>query len=202
MTKIALYHSVLGVRPGVLAAADAFRSAGHEVLVVDQYDGQVFDDYEKASGFAESMGYPALMQLAVDAVADWTEPFVTAGFSNGGGMSEFVAASRGGTAGGVIGSVQFAGAMPLQMLGLSDWPASTPVQLHYSTDDPFRNEEWVQQFIALVAESGSPIETYLDYPIAGHLFTDASLPEEYDRVSADLAMERALTFVERLGGDR
>ena len=200
MTKIALFHSVLGVRPGVLAAADAFRSAGHEVLVVDQYDGRVFDNYEEASGFAESTGYPALMQLAVDAVAGWTRPFVTAGFSNGGGMSEFVAASRGGAAGGVIGSVQFSGAMPLEMLGFSGWPESTPVQLHYATEDPFRNEEWVQQFIARVTESGSSLETYLDYPIAGHLFTDASLPDEYDKPSADLAMARALAFVDRLEG--
>ena len=45
MASIALFHSVLGVRPGVLDAAARLRAAGHEVLVGDQYGGRVFDDY-------------------------------------------------------------------------------------------------------------------------------------------------------------
>jgi|CZKW01.1.fsa_nt_gi hypothetical protein len=84
MTKIALYHSVLGVRPGVIDAAERLRSAGH---VVDQYDGRVFDDYEKASAFAEDVGYPVLMERAVVGVEHLADGFIAAGFSNGGGMS-------------------------------------------------------------------------------------------------------------------
>lgn len=45
MASIALFHSVLGVRPGVQDAAARLRARGHEVLVVDQYDGRSFDDY-------------------------------------------------------------------------------------------------------------------------------------------------------------
>lgn len=40
--SIALFHSVLGVRTGVLDAAARLRAAGHDVQVVDQYDGRVF----------------------------------------------------------------------------------------------------------------------------------------------------------------
>lgn len=40
MTDIALFHSVLGVRPGVLEAADRLRAAGHQIVVVDQYGGR------------------------------------------------------------------------------------------------------------------------------------------------------------------
>ena len=47
MTTFALVHSVLGVRPGVALAADRLRAAGHDVLVVDQYKGRVFDDYDE-----------------------------------------------------------------------------------------------------------------------------------------------------------
>lgn len=54
------FHSVLGVRPGVSEAADRLCAEGHDVVVVDQYDGRVFDDYEEPGEFAESMGYPTL----------------------------------------------------------------------------------------------------------------------------------------------
>src|SRR5918997_2099327 len=87
MTTIALFHSVLGVRPGVLDAADRLRSAGHDVRVVDQYDGQVFDDYAEAGALVERVGFPALMAAALDAVADLPDGFVAAGFSNGSGMA-------------------------------------------------------------------------------------------------------------------
>ena len=94
MASIALFHSVLGVRQGVLDAAGRLRAAGHDVRVVDQYGGRVFDHYEEASAFAESIGYPVLMQRASDAVQDLPDGFVVAGFSNGGGMSEYVATQR------------------------------------------------------------------------------------------------------------
>lgn len=61
MSHIALFHSVLGVRPGVLDAAERLRAEGHDVTVVDQYEGRVFDDYGEADEFARSIGYPALM---------------------------------------------------------------------------------------------------------------------------------------------
>ena len=68
MTDIALFHSVLGVRSGVAVAADRLRAAGHHVLVVDQYAGRVFDDYDEAGKFAQAIGYPALMGRAAEAV--------------------------------------------------------------------------------------------------------------------------------------
>jgi len=83
------------------------------------------------------------------------------------------------------------------MVGLSDWPMATPVQLHYTIGDPFRDQAWAQGFVDSVTASGSPIETFLDYPKAGHLFSDASLPAEYDEESAALAFRRALDFLER-----
>ena len=94
MTQIALFHSVLGVRPGVIDAAERLRAAGHEVEVVDQYGGRVFDDYDEASAHAETIGYPVLMDRAVAAVEHLRDGFVAAGFSNGGGMAEYVATQR------------------------------------------------------------------------------------------------------------
>src|SRR3712207_4925382 len=91
MTQIALFHSVLGVRPGILDAADRLRAAGHEVRVVDQYDGLVFDDYAEAGAHVERVGFPALMAAAVARVADLAGGLVAGGVSPGGGL-----AGRGG----------------------------------------------------------------------------------------------------------
>jgi dienelactone hydrolase len=73
MANVAVFHSVLGVREGVNDAARRLTAAGHQVLVVDQYDGRVFDDYKEADAFAQGIGYPELMSRAVDAVKEVDE---------------------------------------------------------------------------------------------------------------------------------
>ena len=70
MANVAVFHSVLGVRDGVNDAARRLTEAGHQVLVVDQYAGRSFDDYEEADAFAKGIGYPELMSRAVDAVKE------------------------------------------------------------------------------------------------------------------------------------
>ena len=192
MASIALFHSVLGVRPGITDAADRLRSAGHHVRVVDQYGGRVFDDYEQAGAHVDRIGFPALMQAAVDAVADLPDGFVVAGFSNGAGMAEYVATQR-----ACRGAVLFAGALPLAVLGVEAWPAGVPVQVHHTEGDPRHSPEWLDAFVADVRRAGGSVEVFA-YPGSGHLFTDPSLPDEYDAETAELAWQRALSFVDRL----
>jgi dienelactone hydrolase len=189
MSQIALFHSALGVRPGITGLADRLRGAGHEVLVVDQYDGRSFDTQEEAGAHVESVGFPALMGRAVEAVAGLDDGFVAMGFSNGAGMAEPVATQR-----RVSRAVLLSGALPLGMLGAAAWPSGVAVQLHYAAADPHRVEEWVQAFVAEVTASGAPLELHLDYPVAGHLFTDPTLPDEYDAAAAELLTERVLAF--------
>lgn len=188
MTTIALFHSVLGVRPGIVAAADRLRAAGHDVHVVDQYGGRVFDDYAEAGTFAESIGYPTLMAAAAAAVRDLPDELLVAGFSNGGGMSEFVATQR-----PVSGVLLLSGTLPLEMLGVADWPAGVPAQIHYAVDDPFRNQAWIDAAVADIRRAGAPVEVF-DYPGTGHLFTDPSLPDEYDEQAAELLWSRVEAF--------
>ena len=159
---MALFHSVLGVRPGIDDAAERLRSAGHEVLVVDQYDGRVFDDYDEAGAFSEDIGYPELMSRAVAAVEGLPDGFVAAGFSNGGGMAEYVATQR--AVGGVL---MLSGALPLAMLGVEAWTEGVPVQIHYTLDDPFRNQEWIDA-VAEQVRAVAPLEVF-DYEGSGHL---------------------------------
>ena len=191
MADIALFHSVLGIRPGVRDAADRLRAAGHSVTVVDQFDGRVFDDYEEAAGHTESIGFPVLMQRALDRVEELPDGFVAIGFSNGGGMAEYVATQR-----RVGGAVLLSGALPLSMIGVGAWPAGVPVQTHYTLDDPNRVQDWIDALVERIAAAGAPVEVY-DYPGRGHLFTDASLPEEYDAAAAELLWTRVLEFCGR-----
>ncbi|MGY1652707.1 dienelactone hydrolase family protein [Geodermatophilus sp. SYSU D01119] len=191
MAAIALFSSVLGVRQGVTDAAGRFRAAGHDVLVVDQYDGRVFDDYGEAGAFVEEVGFPALMARAEEAVRDLPDGFVAAGFSNGAGMAEHVATRR--RCGGVL---LFSGALPMAVLGAAGWPAGLPAQLHRATGDPLASPEWDAAFAADVAAAGAELEVFA-YDTAGHLFTDAGLPAEYDPAATELLFGRALEFVAR-----
>ncbi|MGQ0575259.1 MAG: dienelactone hydrolase family protein [Pseudonocardia sp.] len=194
MATIAVFHSVLGVRPGVRDAAQRLRAAGHDVHVVDQYGGRVFDDYAEAAAFVEEIGsFPTLMAAAVDGVAQLPDGLLCLGFSNGGGMAEHVAMQR-----PVAGVVLCSGALPLEMLGADAWPARVPVQIHYAVDDPFRQEGWAESVADAARAAGGEVEQ-LDYPGAGHLFTDASLPAEYDAASAELLWNRVLAFCARHG---
>jgi dienelactone hydrolase len=191
VTRIALFHSVLGVRPGVLDAAQRLRDAGHEVDVIDQYDGRVFDEYDEAAAFAERIGYPALMRRAVEEVVHLPDGFVAAGFSNGGGMAEFVASRR-----SVAGVLMLSGAMQLDLLGISAWPAGVPAQIHYTADDPFSRQSSIDALASSITTAGGPLEVF-DYPGSGHLFTDETLPKEYDAASAALLWTRVLDFCAR-----
>jgi dienelactone hydrolase len=189
MASIALFHSVLGVRPGVTDAADRLRAAGHDVLVVDQYDGRVFDDYEEAGAHVDRVGFPALMRAAVDAVAGLPDGFVVAGFSNGAGMAEYVATQR-----ACRGALLVAGALPLAVLGVETWPAGVPVQVHHAEGDPRHSAEWLDAFAADVRRAGGAVEV-VPHPGAGHLFSDPSLPAEYDAAATEALWRRALPFV-------
>ncbi|MGY1821498.1 dienelactone hydrolase family protein [Geodermatophilus sp. SYSU D00079] len=194
MASIALFHSVLGVRPGITDAADRLRAAGHDVLVVDQYGGRVFDDYAEAGAHVEEIGFPALMQAAVDAVRELPDGFVAAGFSNGAGMAEYVATQR-----RCAGVLLFSGALPPAVLGVEQWPAGVPVQVHSGERDPFRAQEWLDAFVADVRSAGGDVEL-VEHPVGGHLFTDPSLPAEYDAAATEVLWARALAFCARVSG--
>jgi len=192
MANIALFHSVLGMRPGMLDAAKRLRSQGHDVLSVDQYEGRVFADYTQADAFAQQVGFPKLMARAA-AVQTLPDGFLCVGFSNGGGMAEYVATQR-----PVSGVVLCSGALPLQMIGVDAWPAGVAAQIHYTTGDPFRQEGWAESVPGAVTAAGGLVESF-DYPGQGHLFTDASLPDEYGQDSAELFWRRVYAFCQQHG---
>jgi dienelactone hydrolase len=192
MATIALFHSVLGRTLGVDHAAELLGSHGHDVHVVDQYDGQVFDAYEPAGAYVEEVGFPALMAKALDLTADLPNGFFAVGFSNGGGMAEFVAARRPG----VRGVVMISGALDPAEIGVT-WPSGVPAQVHSTVDDPRRVQPWIDAVAAAVERAGGTAEVF-DYPGAGHLFADPSKTDEYQPAEAELMWSRVTEFLARV----
>lgn len=129
-------------------AAHRFTEAGHEVLLVDQYDGDVFNAYDDALDFATLIGYPELMKPALGATEALADGFGVAGFSNGAGMAEFIATRR--RVGGVL---LFSGALPLIALHEDTWPAGvTDASLSQEYDEAAAELFW-ERVLAFCAKA-------------------------------------------------
>ena len=140
MAEVVLFHSVLGLRPGVITAAERLCAAGHTVHTPDLYDGEVFDDLDDGSRKEDTLGYleiarrarpiaprsssvprQEIARRASEAVAGLPAGLVFAGFSLGAVHAEVLAASRPGA----LGAVLMHGAVPVE--GLSgDLPEYDP----------------------------------------------------------------------------
>jgi dienelactone hydrolase len=194
MAEVVLFHSVLGLRPGVIAAADRLRAAGHTVHTPDLFDGEVFDDLEDGMRKEDALGYREIARRAREAVAGLPEGLVFAGFSMGATHAELLAASRPGA----LGAVLMHGAEPVEALseffGVERWPKGVPVQAHHAAEDPWVEAEDVDALDEAVREAGATFEYHV-YRGSGHLFADPELPE-YDRGSSEEMWERVLAFLD------
>jgi dienelactone hydrolase len=146
MAEMVLFHSVLGLRPGVIAAAERLRAAGHTVHTPDLYDGEVFDDIEDGSRKEDALGYQEIARRAREAVAGLPAGLVFAGFSLVAVHAEVLAASRAGA----LGAVLMHGAVPVE--GLSgDLPEYDPA----SSEEMW---ERVLAFLDRIDARGSEVE--------------------------------------------
>src|SRR5215212_9813267 len=128
MAEVVLFHSVLGLLPGVIAATDRLRTAGHTVHTSDLYDGEVFDDLDEGMRKEEALGYREIARRAREAVAGLPEGLVFGDFSMGVAHAELLTASRPGA----LGAVRMHGAVPVEGLseyfGVDRWPEGVPVR--------------------------------------------------------------------------
>jgi len=197
MAEVVLFHSVLGLGPGVISAADKLRAAGHAVHTPDYFDGEVFDDLNDGMRKEEALGYQEIARRASESVAGLPDGLVYAGFSLGAVHAEVLAASRPGA----LGAVLMHGAVPVEALGeyfgVERWPEGVPVQVHYAADDPWvEAKEEVVPLGEAVRGAGAAFEAYT-YPGSAHLFSDPGL-SEYDRVSTEVMFERVISFLDRI----
>ena len=196
MAEVVLFHSVLGLRPGVIAAAERLRAAGHTVHAPDYFDGEVFDDLDDGSRKEEALGYREIARRTSEAVAGLPTGLVFAGFSLGAVHAELLAASRPGA----LGAVLMYGAVPVEGLvesfGVERWPKGVPVQVHYAAEDPWVEAGEVAALGGAVKGAGAAFEEHA-YPGSGHLFADPDLPG-YDLAPSEEMWRRVLAFLYRV----
>ena len=189
MTQIVLFSSVLGIRPGIQDAERRLRDAGHEVLVPDVLDGRVTDDYDSAMDYAwNRVGAEELVARGMAAVDGLPDDVAVVAFSLGCVLAVQVATRR-----PVSRVVLIAGAIPPSEIPAS-WPAGVPAQVHEAVGDPFRDEGFAERMAEELAAAGASCEVF-EYPGDGHLFTDPSLPREYDAASTETLWSRVLPFL-------
>lgn len=186
---VVVFHSLLGLRPGVLQWASYLRDAGHVVHTPDLYGGRVFATSAEAAAGIADIGFDGVLERARAAVSDLPNELVYAGFSNGGACAEMLAATRPGARGAVLMHAP----LPIKDLGWATWPTSVPVQVHFKERDQLRAPATVEGFAAKVRASGAGYEEFL-YEGGGHLFADPDLPH-YDARAAALMTERVLAFL-------
>jgi dienelactone hydrolase len=195
MAEVVLFHSALGLRPGVIADAERLRAAGHTVHAPDYYDGEVFDDLDDGLRKRDALGMDEIIGRAREAVTGLPAELVFAGFSLGADPAELLAASRPGA----LGAVLMHSAVPVEAFGefgVDRWPGGVPVQVHYAAGDPWVEAEEVAALGDDVRGAGATFEEHA-YPGSGHLFADPDLPE-HDRASSEAMWNRVLAFLDRI----
>lgn len=186
MTTVILFHSALGLTPSVNAFADALRADGHHVETPDLFEGAIFNTLAAGVEKRDDIGIPLLSERAMRSVAPDAGNIVFAGFSMGAASAQMLAATHNEA----VGCVLMHAALPLEALGVKNWPASVPVQFHSSRHDPWVDGE-------VVAGLSDKIERFQPhwYEGAAHLFAEK---DGDDHVSdhAEAMLSRVRDFLE------
>jgi dienelactone hydrolase len=189
VADVVLFHHALGLTPGVAAIADAFRAAGHSVHVPDLFHGRTFTDVGDGVAHAEEIGFGAIADRGLAAVAGLPSELVYAGFSLGVIPVQTLAQTRPGARGAVLCH----SAVPPEFFG--PWPSGVPVQAHLRSDDPFdEGDTEAAREICAAADDG---ELFV-YPGSSHLFAEEGHPDHDPHASA-LLVARVLDFLARVG---
>jgi dienelactone hydrolase len=189
MASVALFHSVYGRRPAVLAAAEKLRNAGHTVAAPGLCDGQVVDSAEEGFALCDRIGWPVILRRAREALSGMPAETVLGGLSMGAAVAAGLLGERPAAAGLLL----------LHNTGGGDpgtVRAGLPVQLHIAVPDVYQPTAEITVWERAMTASGAEVQVFR-YAGAGHLFTDPGTPD-FDRASAALAWDRTLTFLSRL----
>lgn len=195
VTRITLFHHVLGLTDGIRGTAAALRAAGHEVRVPDLYDGRTFASISEGFAHATEIGFDELHRRAAAAVADEPADIVLGGFSLGVMLAQQLLQTRPGARGGLFFH-SFVDPSSLE----GAWPEGTPVRILATDRDPFfvddgdlaAAQEW---------QRAHPELEIVQYPGGGHLFLEPGTPE-HDPEAAQRAIADARDFLAELDGPR
>ena len=189
--ELVIFHSALGLRPGLVHWADRLRKAGVTVHTPDLYDGEFFEDTTGALGKLQRLGFDEILARSQAAVSALPDNLAYMGFSNGGACAELLAATRTGARAAILVGAP----LPIRDLGWKVWPGIR-VQIHFGDQDGLRRQHVIDAFTARVRQSGATLEEHI-YPGAAHHFADPDLPS-YHAASSDLLLERVQQFLASL----
>ncbi|WP_165942736.1 alpha/beta fold hydrolase [Micromonospora sp. KC721] len=188
MAQIALFHSVHGLRPAVLADAERLRAAGHQVLTPDLYGLPPADTVEAGFALLEKVTLDEVLRRARAALAALPADTVLAGYSMGAGVA------------GVLLAERPAATALLLLHGTGGDPAAfrpgLPVQLHLADPDPYEPPAEVADWQQALSDVGARLEVFR-YPGRPHLWTDPTAPD-HDPAATALTWERVLSFLAAL----
>ncbi|MFC9065429.1 dienelactone hydrolase family protein [Streptomyces harbinensis] len=186
MAHIALFHSVLGLRPVERLAAERLRRAGHQVVTPDLFGGETATTVDQGFALLDRVGWAAVTDRARQALRNLPDETVLAGVSMGTGVVTDLWPERTATAGVLL------------LHAPAEVPASvrpgTPVQLHAAAPDAFVPPDSVAALHRASREREVALEVFR-YPGAGHFYTDAQL-DDHDPAAAELTWRRVLDFLE------
>jgi dienelactone hydrolase len=185
MATVVLFHSVYGLRSLEREAAERLRSAGHDALVPDLYEGRVARSIDDGFALKDEIGWDVICERAEKAVADVPGSAVLGGFSMGAAVAAHLWPGRPQTAGMLF--LHSIAAIP------PDARKDFPIQVHLADPDVFEPAEDVAYWRSLAERTGLAAEVHT-YPGVGHLYTDATLPD-YDAAAADLTWNRVIRFL-------
>lgn len=186
MASVILFHSVLGLRPVELAAAERMRAAGHNVSVPDLFAGAVADTIDRGMELVEEIGWDRICERAKAALSGLPAATVLAGFSMGCGVVASVWPERPETPGVLL------------LHAPADIPSGINLtgrraQLHVGEHDDLWPAEDLRRWQMAAELAGMAAELFI-YPGAGHFYTDPSLPDHHGLATKE-TWTRALRFL-------
>jgi len=173
----------MGVTPGLRGIAGDLEVLGHQVEVVDLYDGASFTSLDEGIAHAESVGFDQLIERGLSAVDPSATGIVVVGFSLGVLPAQKLAQTHAGVSGAflcdaVVDPVHF-----------GSWPEGIRAEVHLVADD---------EFVAEDLEAGRTLATHdgVDltvHPGSGHLMVDPSSPD-FDQATSQRIIDRLQAF--------
>jgi dienelactone hydrolase len=185
--EIVIFHSALGLRPGLLGWAEQLRASGFTVHTPDLYDGEYFQDASGAIAKIQELGFDWILARSLAAVSALPNDLIYMGFSNGGACAELAAATRPGARAAILVGAP----LPIRDLGWKLWPR-IPIQIHFGDQDRLRRQQVIDALAQRVNESGATVEQH-DYPGAAHHFADCDHADFNPEASA-LLLRRVQEF--------
>jgi len=190
---VVLFHSMFGLRPVELSAAERLRGAGHRVVTPDLFDGAAAAEdgaipaLEDGFALMRRIGWETIVARAHAAVQELPAGTVLGGFSMGVGVVGSLWPDRPAAAG--VFQLHATASVPEGI------PAGTPVQVHFADGDRFAPPDQVAALRASAERAGAEVSLHT-YPGAGHFYSDPSLPD-YDAVATDRTWQHVDELLEK-----